>query len=570
MKWTSDRATYLWLAIIVVIALGLRVWGIWFGLPFSYRADEYHEVFRALELGSGSFNFDRTGKGGYFYVLFIEYGLLFIVLKIAGVVSSVQDFAKHFVQDPSSFYLIGRTTTAVIGTVNVVLAYRLGARAYSTGAGMLAAAFLAVDFLSAEHSHFITVDIPMTCLATASLLFAVRLADGGTSTDYKWAAFFAALATTTKVPAIMLVVPLLIAHYFCTVSRGSRPTTLFLSRDLWLAVAIFGAVWVVTNPGLIVHPPVPALFGTETVDGTGLEAAMEEPSTASPPNLFIYYAEALRDSLGWPLFTVALAGTACAVWRRRRADIILLSFGAIFYVVFAASQDPYLYFPRYLLPVNVILVVLAGRFLNAIWPRGRPARQVAGVIAVAALGALPAYRTVANNQLLIQEDTRTVAKNWIENNVPQGSRIFIEGLKIEPTRLTVPLDDTADNIRRYIEFYQDREPGKAKYLRYKLQARSANSYDLELGTPSEIRENDLMHYKRMGIQYLVIRPEAFSDSRKLAEGGVSFLNQLTNDPDVSLMRSFSPGSRERSGPLIHVYRVDPNVRKRPTREGAQP
>ena len=167
MKSNLDRNTlYILLALILATAFGLRIWGIWFGLPFSYRADEYHEVFRALELGSGGFNLERTGKGGYFYVLFVEYGFLFVVLKLAGIVDSAQDFARYFARDMSLFYLLGRATTAVIGTLAVFLAYRLGTRAYSQAAGALAALFLAVDFLSVEHSHFVTVDMPMTVAIT--------------------------------------------------------------------------------------------------------------------------------------------------------------------------------------------------------------------------------------------------------------------------------------------------------------------------------------------------------------------------------------------------------------------
>ena len=65
--------------VIVLGAFGLRIWGIQFGLPYLFHNDEGFEVIRALQLGSGEFDFDRVSKGGYFYLLFIEFGFLFVL-----------------------------------------------------------------------------------------------------------------------------------------------------------------------------------------------------------------------------------------------------------------------------------------------------------------------------------------------------------------------------------------------------------------------------------------------------------------------------------------------------------
>ena len=143
-RWTPASIV---LIVLLTIALGLRIWGIWFGLPYIFHDDEGLEVLRALRLGSGEFDFQRIGKGGYFYLLFIEYGFLFVVLKIFGIVSSPDDFALYFVRDPSAFFLIGRATTAVVGAVNVYIVYRIARLAYSANAAILAAGFLTVNVL---------------------------------------------------------------------------------------------------------------------------------------------------------------------------------------------------------------------------------------------------------------------------------------------------------------------------------------------------------------------------------------------------------------------------------------
>ncbi|MEX2123285.1 MAG: glycosyltransferase family 39 protein [Woeseia sp.] len=551
---------YIGLALLFAVALVLRLWGIWFGLPFSFKADEYHEVFRALELGSGSFNFERTGKGGYFYILFVEYGVVFVALKLAGIVDSAQDFARYFARDPSVFYLVGRATTAVVGTLNVFLAYRLGVRGYGIGAGVLAAVFLTIDFLNTEHSHFITVDVPMTCLATAALLFAVRMVTDGKASDYKWAALFAALATTTKLPAILLLVPLLVAHHYVVRRQDGGARRLFLARDLWWAAGIFVVVLAVTNPGLIVNPPWEAI--SVGADPEVIEENDAEVLPAVAPNLFVYYLSIIAESMGWPLLVVSLAGALYALWKRTPTDVILISFAAIYYLVFSSTGSN-LFFPRYILPLIIVLALLAGRVLDVVWPRSGSLRQAAAVVFVVILAGFPAYRTVANNYLLTQTDTRTLARNWFDENIPQGSRVMIEGLKIEPTKLTVPLQDTPENMRANIEYYKSREPGKAKYLGFVLQVDIGNTYDLELVKPTELQS--LEFYKNKGVEYLVIRPEAFASSRSMGQAGRDFLEDLQNDRDVSLLKSFRSDPRSRPGPDIDIYEVARMQRVPPSR-----
>ncbi|MBK7727724.1 MAG: hypothetical protein IPJ33_04230 [Gammaproteobacteria bacterium] len=98
------------LLIIVAVALILRTWGTSFGLPFVYHPDEGIEVNRALQLGTGDFDFGtfRMLKGGYFYLLFVEFGFIFVILKLLGVVASTQDFAHLYLSNPTIFYLVGR------------------------------------------------------------------------------------------------------------------------------------------------------------------------------------------------------------------------------------------------------------------------------------------------------------------------------------------------------------------------------------------------------------------------------------------------------------------------------
>ncbi|MEZ4484837.1 MAG: hypothetical protein R2864_09635 [Syntrophotaleaceae bacterium] len=65
---------------IIVAALLLRVYGIDFWLPELLHPDEPFEINRALRLAAGSFDWRQAGKGGLYYLLFMEIGLSFAFL----------------------------------------------------------------------------------------------------------------------------------------------------------------------------------------------------------------------------------------------------------------------------------------------------------------------------------------------------------------------------------------------------------------------------------------------------------------------------------------------------------
>jgi 4-amino-4-deoxy-L-arabinose transferase-like glycosyltransferase len=544
-------AALLALAATVVAAAILRLWGIDYGLPFSYFNDEYHEVLRALQLGSGSFNLHRVGKGGFYYVLFVEYGLYFVWLKASGAVSSAADFARDFVRDPSAFYLMGRATAALCGTLTVLVVYGIGRRAYAPGAALMAAAFLAACTLHVDLSHRIGVDVPMTLAVAAALLYALRIAESGRRSDYVVAAILAALATTTKLPGVLTLVPLTIAHVMNCRGRGVGLRGTLTARPLWLAAALFLLVLVATNPGVFVYSNPVALFTAPEVPAGEMEEAL--PAVTAAPNLYFFYLAVIRDALGLPLALLAAAGVALAFWRRTRADVILLSLGLVFYLAISSTGSATLYYPRYALPVIVVLVVLAARILQELWESRLPGRRVLLPVAVAILVAFPLVESVRVNHLFAQEDTRTLAKEWIEGRIPPGTRIWIESQKIKPSNGTVQLNDDPGNLARRIEYWKTAEPKQAKYLALVLETQSGVTYDLELARVGQFKS--LAEYLASGVEYFVVRPDYLSESRRTNAGSVRLLEDLRSSPDVKRIQAFYPDPRERPGPAIEIYRV---------------
>ncbi len=533
---------------ILVIAVVLRLWGIDYGLPYVYWTDEYHEVMRAMELGAGGFNLERTGKGGFYLLLFVEYGVFFLVQKVTGAIGSTKEFAELFVNDPTIFYVLGRVTAALIGCVTVAFTFLLTRQAFGARAGLLAALFLAVNLLHVDLSHRVGVDVPMTMFATMALYFGIRIAEGGGRRDYLLAGLSAALATTTKLPGIVVLLPLVIAHAYNIGGSSQWLRRLIVSPNAWVALVLFLVVWVATNPGIVLADDFFSVFA----DSSG-DVSEEFIEGTIRPNLWLFYLEVLRTSMGWPLLLSSLGGVAYALWKRTPADLMLVAYALVNYLAISSTTSENLYFPRYALPIIVVLSVLAARAifdLIASSSRWRPAIASGATVC---LVAWPLVQSIEYSYSLTQVDTRTLARDWMDTNVPKGSKILIEGGKIAASRLTVPLEDSPQSLERRIDYWKTVEPRQAKYLQIRRSVHDGKGFELELVRISTILP--LTEYLDRGVEYFVIRPDSFQGSRKADSRSAVFLRTLRGDSRIKLVARFEAGDSLRQGPPIEIYQL---------------
>ena len=554
-RLTHGRNWRVLLAIILGFAFVIRVIGIWYGLPHVYWTDEYHEVMRAMALGAGSIDIERTSKGGFYLLLFFEYGLYYTLLRIVGIVANTREFAELFVSDPSAFYLMGRATAAIFGSATVAVVYWFARRAYGSVVGLLATLFLAVNVLHVGLSHRVGVDIPLVFFATLTLHFGLRVAMNGVRRDYVLAALCAALAMTTKLPGVLLLVPLLIAHTYAIGKSPAKWGSWFASRSLWLAAATFAIALIATNPGILFR--VGELIGASpSTENLAQNFDVEDDADldlVNRPNLYLYYFLILRDSMGWPLFGLALASTGYALWRRTAPDLMLVAYALVNYYAFSSTSSDVLYYPRYTLPIVMVLVILAARALADL-ALLIPRRRMATLSVVASiLIAWPLVESVRSTYALTQTDTRTLAKEWFEKSVPPGARVLIEGSKIGASRETVPLIDSRIALERRIAYWKPLEPQQARFLEHRLGAHPGGGYDLHLMRLSDVESLD--EYVGQGVEYFVVRPESFLGSRRAKNSTAQLLEDLRSDPRVKLLHRFKTESWTRLGPVIEIYQL---------------
>ena len=414
--------THQWLLLaILTVGVGLRLWGITFGLPnINCRPDESLLVHKALAIASGDLNPHFFNYPSFqFYLLALLYGLYFAVGWALGVFAGVEQFEVGFFTDPSAFYLLGRASSALVGGGSVAIVYLLGRGMGGTRAGLLSAAFLATAFLHVRDSHFLTADVPATFHLLVAYVFTWRYIDRARLSSVLLAAVFFGLAISTKYNIALILPSGLLAVWLVARSPGlasSGRAPFHPWRHAICAAAAMAISFAATSPYVLLDfPTFLRDFQYEQAHfsrGHGLDLGVG----------WVYHLRVtLFYGLGWTLTAVSAAACLWLARRRQGKDLVLLTGIVLYYLVAGAGKSVFL---RYMIPVVPLLCLAAGVWVSHLGAavRGRWVALAALALMIPGISA-----SLHHNRILSNADTRLQAATWIDQQLPAGTRIAMVG-----------------------------------------------------------------------------------------------------------------------------------------------
>jgi hypothetical protein len=456
---------------ILALALGLRVWGLRFGLPYFEHPDEWavaDEAMRMLRTGEYT-PFSYTYPTLYTYMQVGVAAFHFLWGAGVGLYRTPADI------DPVRFYVWARALTALLGTGAVALTFLAGRYLYGRTVGLLAAALIAVMPAVAGDAHYVTTDTPAMFFTLLAFLAIVRLGvapehDGGRETLRSTlalafvAGFGVGIATATKWNAGALVIALLAAIVLAAYRRMSdarrstfnlqsstlnlQPSTLNLQPStLNLLLAALTGILLGFTPGVPfwlrdlprILTDLAGIIRHYRFDG-------HPGAESDQPALFYWWALTREGTL---LAWACLGGVALAFLRRKSADILVLA--VVVPAVLQLTGVKVVFF-RNAMPLLPFLCILAAALVVAIvdwWTtaqrdtavqserREAPApvafvRRLTGnrtalLLAVAALlMAEPLVQAIHDETLRSRPTTRILAGEWLEARTTDGERVWLE------------------------------------------------------------------------------------------------------------------------------------------------
>jgi hypothetical protein len=287
--------------------------------------------------------------------------------------------------------------------------------------GLLAAGIFTVAFLPVFYSHLALNDVPALAPVCLGFWGAAGVLRYGRGRDYVIAGVAVGLASATKYTGGIVVLPLIAATVAQYLAPGGRPYAL---RGLGVAFAAAVVAFLIADPYSLLD------FGAFR---EGLSHQSDASADAAgklgltQDNGVVYYLWSFGWGLGWAPLAVG-AGGAVALWRDERRLVWVLVPAIIAFTLFMGLQGRY--FGRWLMPVFPFMCVLAAygaielaEFAGRWRPALRPTFLTLAVVAVCGQGVV---YSIHNGLVLSREDTRNLARDWMVDNIPLGSKIVVE------------------------------------------------------------------------------------------------------------------------------------------------
>jgi 4-amino-4-deoxy-L-arabinose transferase-like glycosyltransferase len=360
------------------------------------------------------------------YVLAAASGGYYVAGRLLGAFHSAQDFAFQYFVDPSGIYLTARVLTALLGTLGVLVVYKVGKRYFGERQGMVAGALLAVLPLHASYSHIAVTDIAHATLIGATWLPLYGVLERGRRRDYVTAGALIGLGAATKYLAVLHVGSLVVAHWLGSLEPGTpwwspiRKLRTERVRSLAVALGLAVVVFFAASPYNLIQ------FGRFVHD-----FRVQSELSRGDGVLHSYLLHALVPDLGWPAIALVVTGVVSLLRRPTREALVLGTFPLLYCIVLLPNSN---LFARYLLPQSFFFALCAGQGW-AVIHRGaeqgrRPAvgMALANALLVVAL-AVPACKTLSWDWFQTAGiDSRDRALAWTEQNIPVGTPIVIESI----------------------------------------------------------------------------------------------------------------------------------------------
>jgi hypothetical protein len=404
-----------------MMATGIRVIGITWGLPYLYHPDEpvnLAAINRMVAEGSSNPGFFAYPSLYYDLQAFVRaaHAWLGEHLGDTGAAHSLGQMRLQMMGSGLIFrnegIIAARMVTVVLGVVAVAaVGWVTWLLAKDLRATALAIAGAGLQPVLVANSRWVTPDTLAGLTTGIALGFALLVCRRGSWLDYLFAGVAVGLAASSKYNAVLVAVALIAAHFARPNRRGA------LGR-LSVALLVSLIVFLITTPSVLTdfdafHAGVMSVLRHYGTGHVGVDGASFAPNVVW-----------LWQGLG---VAIALALVPfCTAQSRSRLLWVPSSFIASY--ILALSAPP-VRFERNLIPLIVALIPLSAVGASVLFHRTvsspRIFRALLFVVIFGSLVVGPLRRT-AVDAFAATRDQQRESRAWLANHLPRGSRVVVE------------------------------------------------------------------------------------------------------------------------------------------------
>jgi hypothetical protein len=184
---------------------------------------------------------------------------------------------------------------------------------------------------------------------------------------------------------------------------------------------------------------------------------------------------------------------------------------------------------------------------------------------MAAIVAVPLFALIQQDYTWTRPDTRVIAKDWIEANIPAGAKFLMDGMRYRFIH-SPPLNPDQATVNRRTQGVAD-----ADYVSRGISSSTLDLYERAMtqisGPKYELHSTgwgldvqDLSHYEVSCFDYIVTSSSISSrfiapERQQKYPASARFYQQLPENPRVEAIFSSKPAPWKIQGPAITIYKI---------------
>lgn len=427
------------LIFLLSFAFIIRLIGINFGLPLWIVPDEPAIVYaplKMIELHSiiPAWHFDAF-VGKFYYMPFIAYvyivPLLFTLgMKFLLFSGTMAEFKSVLQLDLTSFFITMRVINIFIGVATVYMVYKISLNVFkSKKTALLSGAFLCLSLLHIIFSHWTRHWVVSTFMVSL-VLYVLTHPVWSKEKRYILSATFCGIGVGMMLEVSILTFLMII--WFFLYDKLSIIKEI-KQKWTWISVVIFFSIFIIAS---LIWPEGPYLLRSSNSHTFTIQNAMR----SLRHGFIFYFFDILKRET--TLLVFFFIGVFIG-FKKNRKFIVPLFTGVLLYTFILYSVFNNL--SRLILFIYPLLAVVAGyglsEFLNILKQR----KVVEYVVIVLVLSPL-FINAILMDRLLLVNDTRTQAYEWVNKNIPAKSKIlvFASALRLPTTAESIEEQERID------------------------------------------------------------------------------------------------------------------------------
>ena len=529
-------------------------------------------------MGGGDFNphyFEYPSL--YMYFMLFNYGIYFLIGKLFGIFHTANEFAQLYIKNPTSFHMIGRLWETIFNLGIILTIYSIAKKIFTQRTAWIAIFFLAILPSAVNTGHVTKGDMSVIFLGILFWWMTYKIYETGESKYYYFAGALLGLAFSTKYYIAMIGITLPVAHFLRRPIKSIQPLILaFILIPLFFAI---GTPYCFTQEFIIAFKEIFLGFNTQAADYWGtfhhrpfpirLLLALKKISMMAEDQAGHFIG-------GTGLGILGIVGLIWMVLQKNSLRWFFIAPAIAFWIVVAAYFSPT---AGYVAPLFPFLILTAAYLIDSMIDLFFTKKKYLISIPIL-IFTLFAFISAADETLVISyrytlKDTRTSAKEWIEKNIPFGTKILMDMIPYSP-----PLEMTYSQLKKFTEIAEKTNHYKKDFFKLKLEITppTLSGYEIflikksagEIGSLPDMTEQvqktqdlfeiqgmnlqeELANLKKYNIEYLITNGAAEMDAIGKIPRLEKFYGELKSQ--LKPIKEFNPPSKHNFCPIIKIYKI---------------